>query len=250
MATRPLVALLHVPLLGCAATGGAEPFDPLEPVNRAGFALHGAIDQVVLTPATFLYRHLVPPPVRTGVSNAVSNLASVDTVLNQLLQGKWRGGGRDAARFAVNTTAGVGGLLDVATDLGLEAHEEDLGQTLGAWGAGPGPYLFVPLLGPCTLRDLAGVPVSLATHPVIWTGDEEAIRAGVGVWLVERRAGVAPAALEEVRASADPYAFVRQGYLQRRRFLVQDGAVETEEYEDELDAMLEELEGLEGLEER
>ncbi len=138
------------------ATG--NPRDPLEPINRAIYQFNEGLDKTVVSPAAELYRGVLPQFVRTGVSNFFANINDVLIALNNLLQGKLPDAVSDVGRVAVNTTVGLLGVLDVATEIGLEKHDEDFGQTLGRWGVGDGPYLVLPFFGPSNLRD------ALATH--------------------------------------------------------------------------------------
>src|SRR5882724_5409522 len=159
---RPLIAsraafaaaLLFV-LLACApaARGAGASKDPLERFNRATFAFNDLLDRMVARPAARAYKRAVPEPVRHSVSNFVANLAYPTVAVNSALQGKLRDAGSDTARFLVNTVLGIGGLFDPASHMGLAAHDEDFGQTLGAWGVPAGPYLVLPLLGPSDMRD-------------------------------------------------------------------------------------------------
>src|SRR4051812_1512947 len=150
---RLLAALAFLAVLsGCATTRDNTP-DPWESLNRKTFAFNDAIDQAVLKPVAQGYQKVVPGVARTGINNFFSNLEDVGTFLNQILQGKMVDGINDAGRVVLNTTMGIGGLIDVASMNGMEKHNEDFGQTLGWWGAGSGPYFVIPLLGPSTLRD-------------------------------------------------------------------------------------------------
>src|SRR5690349_9104818 len=169
---RPLLRLralacVTVALLvlgGCASTGG-NPQDPLEPLNRGIYKFNDVADHLIIKPAAEIYRDVVPAVVRTGVSNFFSNINDVIVALNSLLQGKVTQAGLDVSRIVVNTTVGVLGIFDVATDLGLEKHNEDFGQTLGYWGIGSGPYFVLPFLGPSSARDSVGLLADWKTDP-------------------------------------------------------------------------------------
>src|SRR5215470_7755431 len=145
--------LLAAVLAGCATVSNPDPRDPWEPMNRATFEFNDAVDRAVLKPAAEGYRFVLPEVVRTGIRNFFSNLQDPWIALNQLLQGKVERALDDASRFLWNSTLGLGGVLDVATDMRLPKHNEDFGQTLAVWGVNSGPYLVIPFLGPSTLRD-------------------------------------------------------------------------------------------------
>jgi phospholipid-binding lipoprotein MlaA len=198
--------------------------DPLEPVNRALYEVHDVIDTYALRPLAVAYRHVVPAPVRTGVGNALANLRSPVILLNDALQGESERAGNTLGRFLVNSTLGVAGILDVATNLGLPAHEEDFGQTLASWGIGEGPFLFLPLLGPSNPRDLAGFGADIASQPLNWIGQGdtvEALRWGwAGLAAVNTREGLIDIVDDVEATSLDPYATFRSAYRQRRRTLI------------------------------
>lgn len=194
--------------------------DPAEPFNRRAFAVHTAIDENVLIPVARGYRDYVPRPVRTGVGNVLGNLRSPVILMNDMLQGQPRRAGDTAGRFVVNSTLGLGGIVDVAKDMGVPAHNEDFGQTLAGWGVREGPYLFIPVLGPSNPRDLAGFGVDLAANPLTWLGQGAAVTAlsGVraGATVVDTREGLLDAVDGVNRTSLDPYATFRSAFRQRR----------------------------------
>ena len=216
-------ALLAGLATGCATTGGS-PQDPLEPVNRAVFGFNEAVDQALLKPVAQGYRAVLPELVRVGVTNFFSNIEDVWIAANNLLQGKVENGLRDVMRVAINTVIGLGGLIDVASDAGLEKHNEDFGQTLGRWGFGSGPYLVLPILGPSTLRDGIGLlGFDTAADPV-WNLDHVPTRNSLYTGrTINTRANALDASRLLEEAALDKYRFVRDAYLQRRRSLVYDG---------------------------
>jgi phospholipid-binding lipoprotein MlaA len=195
------------------------------------------VDKAVARPVARVYVAVTPRPVRAGVSNALANLTYPVTLGNDLLQGKLGQFAHDSARLVVNTTFGVGGLFDPATRMGLQANDEDFGQTLGKWGLPAGPYLMLPLLGPATVRDAIGTGGDYFLDPTNRI-ERDPVRWGLtGLTLVDTRASLleADAALARYR---DPYVFVRNAYLQRREFQVHDGNVpepEPVEVEDEVE---------------
>jgi len=206
---------------GCASTG--NPRDPLEPINRGIYQFNDGVDKVLIKPAAEFYRFAIPGFMRTGVSNFFSNLNDVIVALNSLLQGKLAQAGSDAARLIVNSTVGLLGLFDVATEIGLEKHNEDFGQTLGYWGIGDGPYLVLPLIGPSSARDTVGWVGDYYTWPVTYVEHDRERNILIAVRFVTARADLLEASRILETAALDPYEFVRDAYLQRRRNLVYDG---------------------------
>jgi len=200
--------------------------DPWEGFNRRVYAFNNVIDQVVLRPAAVTYQTITPEPVQRGVGNAFRNILELPSAANALLQAKPKAAGQDAGRFLVNTTLGLAGLFDVATKLGLEGRDqEDFGQTLAVWGVKQGPYLMLPLLGPSTPRDLAGVPVDWLLDPTNYI-DKDGVRYSLtALELAHSRAEMLE--LEE-QIAGDRYLFIRDIYLQRREHLIKDGEVEDE----------------------
>jgi phospholipid-binding lipoprotein MlaA len=206
---------------GCASTG--NPRDPLEPINRGIYQFNDGFDTVLVKPAAEFYRFIVPEFARTGVSNFFSNLNDVIVAVNNLLQGKLTHAASDVGRILVNSTVGVLGLVDVATGLGMEKHNEDFGQTLGYWGIGDGPYLVLPFLGPSNLRDTAGWFGDFYVWPISYVEDDRTRYAVIAFRFVTIRADLLEASRILETAALDPYEFVRDAYLQRRRNLVYDG---------------------------
>ena len=208
---------------GCAGPGTRPDVDPWEGYNRGAFAFNEAVDRHVAKPMARGYEAVAPAFVRSGVNNFFGNLADAWTGANQLLQGKLAEAASDAARVLVNTTVGVFGLVDVASEAGLAKHEEDFGQTLAVWGVGPGPYVVVPFLGPGTARD---APARLI-DPSWWVpphalGSNGAAAAGT-LDAVRTRANLLAAGDAVEAAALDRYTFVRDAWLQRRRAQVHDG---------------------------
>ncbi len=217
-------ALLTGLVAGCATTGGGSAGDPLEPLNRAIFGFNETFDQVLMKPVAQGYRAVLPEMVRTGVTNFFSNIEDVWIAANNLLQGKPENALQDVMRVAINTVIGLGGLIDVASDAGLEKHNEDFGQTLGRWGIGSGPYIVLPFLGPSTLRDGIGLfGVDYAVEPV-WNLDHIPTRNTLYAGrAVNSRANALDAVSLIEEAALDKYRFVRDAHLQRRRSLIYDG---------------------------
>ena len=221
---------------GCASvTAPANPRDPLEPLNRGIYSFNEHVDGLVLKPAAELYRLLLPPIARTGVSNFFSNINDVLVALNNLLQGKVQNAASDVGRVAVNSTIGVLGFIDVATKMGLEKHDEDFGQTLGYWGVGDGPYLVLPFFGPSNFRDAIGRIPDYYADPVTYVDPSHDRNILWGIRIVNRRAELLGASRVLEAAALDPYEFVRDAYLQRRRNLIYDGNPPREDFDDEKD---------------
>jgi phospholipid-binding lipoprotein MlaA len=220
-----LLALLVAGAAGCATTGsGARSAkDPLEPMNRAVFAFNDAIDQAVLKPVARAYVDCVHEGIRGVIGNLFGNVADVWTGVNQLLQGKPMLALGDLSRFAINSTLGFFGVVDLASEIGLPKHKEDFGQTLGRWGVPAGPYLVLPILGPSSVRDTAGLPLDVGADPVRQIPNENQKWSAYSARVVDTRAGLLPAEKVLDGAALDKYSFIRDGYLQRRRSLVFDG---------------------------
>jgi len=226
--------LLAATLAGCATTGG-NPADPLEPFNRAMFGFNDAIDGAVIKPVAKGYRAVVPGIIRTGVSNFFSNLEDVWISVNNVLQGKFQEGLEDFGRFFINSTLGVAGIFDFASDMGIQKHNEDFGQTLGRWGVGSGAYLVLPILGPSTVRDGFGFLLDTQADLVFHIGGVPVHNSLYGTRAISNRANLLDASSVVEEAALDKYSFVRDYWLQRRRNLVYDSNPprEPEEPDDE-----------------
>lgn len=210
-------------LAGCSSQNISNvEHDPWEGFNRGVYEVNDATDRALLKPLARGYRAVLPRFARRGVSNFFDNLVTPRSSLNNFLQGKPGRGFSDLGRFAMNTTIGVGGLFDVATGAGLEATNEDFGQTLAVWGVGAGPYVVIPMLGPRTLRDTIAMPVDFLADP-LYHYDESSVKDKLRVLQIVNvrvRLLAADAILEE---SNDPYITVRESYLQNREYEIHDG---------------------------
>jgi phospholipid-binding lipoprotein MlaA len=216
---------LAAALSGCVTlppNHSPPPQDPWESWNRGVYRINDKVDRAVVKPIARTYVRAVPAPARTGVSNFFANLRTTTVMVNDALQGKFGAAANDLARFVVNTTIGVGGLLDPASQMGLDKNDEDFGQTLGHWGLRPGPFIEIPVLGPSDLRDGSGRIVDIFTGPTHYIHNNWVSYGLYGVSALDARAGLL--SLDETLQKVfDPYAFVRDAYLQRRAYLVSDG---------------------------
>lgn len=231
---RWLVLLALLACTGCASIvkPGATPVtdnDPFEDWNRKVFAFNESLDENLLRPIAAVWTEALPQPVRTGVGNFYANLADAWSAVNNLLQGKPVAAVAVAFRFGVNTLFGFGGVLDLASEMDIDRHFEDFGQTLAVWGFDSGPYLVWPVLGPSTVRDSVALPLNYAASPMyVFNLD---LVGQFGVWsvqLVNTRAGLLDTTRLLDTIALDRYAFIRDAYLQRRRSLIFDGEVPAE----------------------
>ncbi len=229
---RIIVLLSGLLVFSAVAAEDAGDSDPWEGYNRAVFAFNDKLDRVLLKPIAKGYRAVSPQVVETGVSNFFDNLGELSNIVNDILQLKMGQAANDTGRFLVNSTVGIGGLIDVADSIGLDKSDgEDFGQTLGDWGVASGPYLMLPFLGPSTLRDAPSRFVDSYTNPIRYLEDVPTRNSLYAGNVVSDRAELL--AVEEL-TNGDKYLFVRDAYLQRRDFLVEDGAIEDDfgSYED------------------
>jgi phospholipid-binding lipoprotein MlaA len=206
---------------GCATSGNSK--DPIEGFNRAMYGFNEGLDTVLIKPVAQGYDAVLPSQVKTGVTNFFANIADVFIAVNNLLQGKVPEAFSDAGRFAVNTTIGVLGVFDVATELGMEKHDEDFGQTFGRWGVGSGAYVVVPFFGPRTVRDTVGLVLDVKADPVANVDHIPTRNTLLALRIVSDRTNLLPADKVIEEAALDKYAYLRDAYLQRRRNLVHDG---------------------------
>lgn len=194
--------------------------DPFEPFNRSMFAVNEGLDAAVVRPVVLAYRNVVPEPGRTAVRNVLRNIRSPVILLNDILQGNGERAANTFGRFVVNSTLGIGGIFDVAGEhLDMPFHNEDFGQTLAVWGVPPGPYLFLPLLGPTNPRDGAGLGVDVVSQPLTWIGGfgfEVLDYTRFGIGLIDTRENIDESLQQVRRTSLDPYATIRSATRQGR----------------------------------
>jgi len=210
-------------LAGCATGPQANPADPWEPMNRGIYRFNDAVDQAVMRPVAVAYETVVPQLMRTGVTNFFNNLVDVWSFANSVMQLRGQQSAQTFMRVNVNTFFGLGGLLDVASEAGIERHREDFGQTLGRWGAGPGPYVVLPILGPSTLRDTIALPVDYYGGLISNVNDIPIRNTLYAMRLVDARAQLLPVDRLLRDAALDRYSLTRDVFLQRRRNDVYDG---------------------------
>lgn len=211
--------------LGCAANPErvTDPRDPLEPFNRAVFRFNTDFDNAFMKPVARGYRAITPAPVDRGITNFFHNIADVTSAVNNVLQFKMSRAGSDVGRIFINSTVGVLGFIDVATNVGLPSYKEDFDQTLGYWGLEPGAFFMLPILGPSSMRGNIGWVGDIFTDPLFNVRAHEVRWGLVGLRVVDRRADLLTAAEILEEAAIDPYVFLRDAYLQRRLNLVYDG---------------------------
>jgi phospholipid-binding lipoprotein MlaA len=231
-----LTLLLAIFLTGCATGPNANPADPMEPMNRSIYKFNDALDRHIVKPVATAYREITPNLIQRGITNFFANLEDIWSIVNNVLQLKAEATAESLMRVSVNTVMGFCGILDIASEMGMERHTEDFGQTLGYWGVGPGPYIVLPILGPSTLRDTVALPIDTRGDLVTHIDDIASRNSVWAVRAVDYRAAYlkSDAVLDEV--ALDKYSFIRDGYLQRRRNLIYDGNPPDENPADESDA--------------
>ena len=221
-----LILLLSFPIFG------EEINDPFEDLNRDIFIFNEKLDEKLLKPAALTYRKVTPQFARTGVTNFFNNLEEIDTTINQVLQGEIKYAFNDAGRFVINSTIGLFGLIDVASKMGLEKHEEDFGQTLGVWGFDSGPYIMIPFLGPSNPRDLLSRPISSFLSGTFAMEDNDVKITMVGIDALETRERLLDA---ETLIIGDKYIFVKDAYIQSREYEINNGSTEDDEFLDDME---------------
>lgn len=216
--TKALFGMIFMALLtGCATGPNANPTDPLEPLNRKIFAVNEAVDNAVLKPVAQGYRAVTPSPVRAGVSNFFNNLQDLWSSVNGVLQLRPQVAVDNFMRFGVNTTFGFAGVLDIASEMGIERQSEDLGKTLGRWGVPSGAYLVMPLFGPSTVRDATTITLENAVDPIGNIKHIPTRNSATALRIVDTRSNLLRLTGLLDEAALDKYSFTRDAFLQRRR---------------------------------
>lgn len=218
-----LLGCVLLVLQGCATVTNPDPRDPWESMNRSVYKFNDALDTAAIQPAAKAYVAVLPSPVRTGIHNFLGNLGDVWSMANSALQLKGQATAETFMRITVNTFLGLGGVLDVASEMRLEKRKEDFGQTLGYWGVKPGPYVVLPIFGPSTLRDTLATPLDMKGDVVQQFNDQAARNVLSVTRVMDVRSGLLQT-VDVIKAAAlDPYTFVRDAYLQKRENDVHDG---------------------------
>jgi len=230
------ICIALVQLSACTRPPNNSPSaDPLEKINRPINSFNNGLDTVIIRPVAKGYSAVTPQGFRGKVSNFFGNLSYPVDIINAFLQGKFEQGFQDTGRFALNSTLGLAGFLDPATLVGLPEHEEDFGQTFSVWGIPQGPYVVLPILGPSTVTSAVGIWPNVQVNPITaWPQSSVRAKLVIG-WTIETRERLL-AVDEAVRESFDPYLFVRDAYLQNRRYLIFDGNPPSSSFDDEFDA--------------
>lgn len=238
---KPLLSLILSALLAPALAAAQEPaaedtpnIDPFEPINRGIYRFNDVADKYVFRPVAKGYNFILPQPARTGVANFFDNWTYPVTIVNGFLQGKFDQGVRDTTRFVFNSTFGVFGLFDVATAGGLPENHEDFGLTFGHWGVPQGPYVVIPILGPATARSGVGILANVQVNPVVQMENSSVRDKLLILWFIETRAAlVGPD--ETINDAFDPYLFVRDAYLQNRRYLLEGAPAEDSFFDEDFE---------------
>ncbi len=224
-------------LSGCATQSEyVDPRDPWENFNRSMFAFNDSLDRGLFIPIAKGYKAITPEPVDQGITNFYANLSDIGSAINNALQFKLQRAGSDVGRVVVNSTLGLLGFIDVASNLNFPRYNEDFGQTFGVWGAEPGPYLVLPFLGPSSGRDSVGLIFDWLADPIRYVDTSNGLRfALLSIWFVDRRADLLGATRLIEQAALDPYQFIRDAYLQQRRYDVYDGNPPPEPVDEEFE---------------
>ena len=222
------VAASAAMLAACATTGPASPADPFEPWNRGMYEVHQVVDGHIVKPAVQAYVDYTPKPIQQTIRNFFGNIDDLVSAITGLMSGKMELAGHDLGRVIINTLFGIGGLIDVASDGGIPKGDWDFGLAFGTWGFPQGPYLFVPLLGPTSVRDGTGLVVRAYTGPVGYLPDVPTRNILYGIGAVDLRAEALQSESVIDQAALDRYTFIRRAYLQRRQYLLYEGKVPPE----------------------
>ncbi len=225
-----LPAILGFALLsGCASGPQANPTDPLEPLNRSVYSLNEGVDKAVLKPLALGYKAVTPQPIRAGVSNFFNNIEDLWSSINGVLQLRPKVAVDNFMRFSFNTAFGLAGVLDIASEMGIERQPEDIGKTLGRWGVPAGPYLVLPLFGPSTLRDASTIALENRYDPISQMDPVKARNSLTVLGLIDTRTNLLPIDKFLDEAALDKYSFTRDAFLQKRRAEIYKPGVSTDD---------------------
>lgn len=231
-----LLGMLLVSLSGCATPAGnrsPDPQDPWEGFNRSIYSFNEGLDRAVIKPVAKGYDAIVPTPVNTIVTNAFANIDDLMIAVNNLLQGKFKASASDLGRVVLNSTLGIGGLIDVATGMTLEKHEEDFGQTFARWGLAQGPYVILPVFGRATVLDTFGFAADVPMRPISWIEADVVRLSATGLQVIDARADLLSAEKIVEAGAIDKYSYMRGQYLQWRQYLIHDGNPPREKEDEE-----------------
>ncbi len=223
-----IYAVLLVSISGCATTGAIDERDPFEGFNRTMYSFNQGIDKVLFNPVAKFYQAITPDFIEKGISNIFNNIDDISIIANDILQLKIGQAYMDTARFIFNSTLGFAGFRDVASQMGLEKHDEDFGQTLAVWGVGAGPYIVAPIFGPTTLRDATSLVVDdILLNPVSYLGNNDALQAGIlTLNFIDIKADLLATNDLVDEAALDQYEFTKNAYFSKREFQINDGRLE------------------------
>ena len=229
-----LIILITISLGGCSYQNELvyDSLDPLENVNRSLYMFNENLDKALLEPAADTYDYVTPRPFRKGVNNFFNNAKYPVTITNDLLQGKGKQFIQDTSRFIINSTIGLAGIFDPAAAMGIQYHDEDFGQTLAVWGMPQGPYMMLPFLGPYTFRELIGDVVDGSFSPLLNLDNSTGKITLNLIDQIQKRSSLS-ALEDELYSSFDPYLYIRDSYLQNRKYKISDGDEEDELSDDE-----------------
>ncbi len=234
-AARTVLFFAILIISGCASNQVViDNSDPWQPANRVSYNFTDSLDRNIIKPVAEGYVKVTPTYFRQRVTNFFSNILYINVILNTYLQGKTYQGTQDVLRFVYNSTFGIAGLYDVSTPIGMPEHQEDVGQTLAAWGLSQGPYLYVPILGPNTARNVANIGTNIVLSPLFYTPAYVTWPATI-LYTINTRANLLEATKIRDEAAVDVYIFTREAFLQRREFLIYDGNPPADEYDDIFD---------------
>lgn len=221
---KNLIIAFSLLVSSCATVSAPDERDPWESFNRSIYSFNDTFDKAIARPVAEAYQYVLPDFIETGISNFFSNLGDVVVIVNDILQFKFEQAAQDFSRLIMNTTFGLLGFIDVASDMELPKHNEDFGQTLATWGIGDGAYLVLPFLGPSSVRDTAGLVVDFSyLDPVIFTEDDEVRWGLIALRAIDKRADLLEATRIMEKSGIDPYVFMRNAYFQIRENQIYDG---------------------------